>query len=154
MYVYNFTMFTGPLAVLCNSSLDPQTVGWSKQEAKRMCPGQAGTLEYTTEAHHVLHRHLCGVWGIDRLGRGAKERETERKKTVWVFPAVITPVTEGSRAASAACCFSPSLAIFQWQYRRLRKRLRETTQAPSSFRLVTNPCPPSLEIFSAVTALL
>lgn len=61
-----------------------------------------------------------------------RKRDTERKKTVWVVPAVITPVMEVSRTASAACRSTPSLAIFQTQPGRLRKRLGETTQAPSA----------------------
>lgn len=77
---------------------------------------------------------LSSPWGLKDWQTGqrrARERQM-RKRTVLVIPAVITPVMERSRAASAACCSTPSLAISQRRSRRLRKRLGETTQSPSA----------------------
>lgn len=53
------SQFTGPLAMLHKSSSDPQRIGGSN--TGRMCPGQAGTLEYTTETYHIICCHLCGA---------------------------------------------------------------------------------------------
>ncbi len=64
---------------------------------------------------------------------GLTDGAEERKKTVWVFPAVIAAVMEWSRTASAVCCSTPSLAILQRQSGRLRKHLGETTQAPFAY---------------------
>lgn len=124
-------MFTisSSVTALCNSSWDLHRIGGLKAGTERMYQRQARALEYITGTHHVLCR-ICWVWRIDRLG------SRKKKKTVWVVPAVIPQMMER---------FTPSIAIFQRQSGRLRKRLRDHT-GPICSWLLANPCPASVEL--------
>lgn len=150
-YVYNFTLCTGPMAILCNSSLDLQRIGGSKAGDRGDVHGASWDFGIHNAGATMYSAVMsAGFEGIDRRGRG----ETERKKTVWIVPAVTTRVMEWSRTASAARRSAPSLAILQRQSGRLRKRLGGRPHRPTLLRAGRKSMPCLPQGCSAASALL
>lgn len=135
------TLSTGPMAILCNSSLDLQRIVLSEG----MCPGQAGTLEYTTEAHHALCCNLCGVWRIDRRGTGEKERDREKENSLGCPSCNNFSDGEVQNSICSVLPYSQPCHLSKTIWT-AEKTFRRDHTGPLRSRLVANPCPASLEL--------
>lgn len=134
------------MAFLLNSCLDCQGIVGS--EAEGMCPGQTGTLEYTTEAHHELSAVSEG------LKEGAEEIKSEREKEKSLGCSSCKNSSDGVVQNSICSVLLHSQHChLSKTIRMAEKTFRRDHTGPLSSWQVTNSCPASLELCSVTASV-
>ncbi len=110
-----------------------------------MCPGQAGTLGYTTEAHHAFCCNLCGVWRIDRQGTGEKERDREKVNSLGC-PSCNNSSNGVVQNSICSVLLHSQPCHLSKTIRTAEKTFRRDHTGPLRSWLVANPCPAPLEL--------